>query len=319
MPAFRKTLVTTFALLLSQASGASAFGGPDWVSAYFRDNPLAGTVWTGDGRQADDAALEAAIAKATFIAIGETHNNPDHHRLQARIVGLKAATGARPAIVWEMVPAGLQPALDKADETGAAALGPALDWEKRGWPDWSIYQPVAQAALEAGLVMKAGDLDRDVIRAIGRNGAAALDPAQAARIGLDVPLGEEAKAALQSELKDSHCGLLPENAIPAMMTVQQARDGALAAAMLDTGDAGAILIAGAGHVRKDRAAPAILEHKAPGTQVLTIAFLELGESKDIASYLEDAPYDFVVFTPKADTADHCAELKKAMEKKQSAK
>ncbi|MCB1420005.1 MAG: ChaN family lipoprotein [Notoacmeibacter sp.] len=313
MPALPRTLAALTVLLAWPATGANAFGGPDWQSSHFRDNPLAGTIWKRDGTQADKAELEKAVRDASFIAVGETHNNIDHHRLQARIVALKAASGAKPVIVWEMVPASLQPVLDTAKETGAASLGTALDWEKRGWPVWAMYQPVAEAALAAGLSMKAGDLDRETIRAIGRQGAAALDATEASRIGLDMELGKDAAASLATELKDSHCGLLPEKSIPAMMTVQQARDGAMAAAMLEAGDAGAILIAGAGHVREDRAAPAILERKAPSIDVLTIGLMELGTSTDIAGYLEDTRFDYIVLTPKADMTDHCAEMKKSME------
>ena len=305
----RSTLLA--ALLLSTTPALALDPGP-WMSTHFVGNPLAGTLWTGDGSPADASALEAAVKSARFIAIGETHTNADHHRLQAHIVALKAASGARPAVVFEMVPQSLQPALDKAAETGAERLGEALAWEKRGWPSWQTYRPIAEAAIANGLAMKAGDLDRDTIRMIGKQGITALDPAAVSRIGLDLPFGDEAQDQLMQELRDGHCGMLPEKSLPAMVTVQRARDGALAASMLEAGDAGAILIAGNGHVREDRAAPAVLESRKPGEDVLTIAFIELGESEDAASYLKDVPFDFVMLTPKADMTDHCAALKEQL-------
>ncbi len=300
------------ATLLATATPVLALDPGPWTSVHFAGNPLAGTLWTGDGRKADAAALEAAVKAARFIAVGETHTNADHHRLQAKIVGMKAASGAKPAVVWEMVPHSLQPVLDRAADTGAEKLGEALDWEKRGWPSWQAYRPIAEEALANGLAMKAGDLDRETIRAIGKQGTAALDPAAVSRIGLDQPFGDKAQGELMQELRDGHCGMLPEKSLPAMVTVQRARDGALAAAMLETGDAGAILIAGNGHVREDRAAPAVLKAIKRGEDVLTIAFLELGESEDAASYLKDAPFDFVMLTPKADITDHCAALKEQL-------
>ena len=38
----------------------------------------------------------------------------------------------------------------------ASKLGKALRWEERGWPDWAILQPIAEAALQAALPLKAG-------------------------------------------------------------------------------------------------------------------------------------------------------------------
>lgn len=305
----RTALLST---LLATATPALALDPGPWTSAHFAGNPLAGTLWTGDGKQVDAAKLEAAVKAARFIAIGEIHTNADHHRLQARIVSMKATSGAKPAVVWEMVPQSLQPLLDKAAETGADKLGEALNWEKRGWPSWAAYRPIAEAALANGLAMRAGDLDRETIRTIGKQGTAALEAAAVTRIGLDLPFAQEAQAELMQELRDGHCGMLPEKSLPAMVTVQRARDGALAAAMLEAGDAGAILIAGNGHIREDRAAPAVLEAIKPGEDVLTIAFLELGESEEAASYLKDAPFDFVMLTPKADMTDHCAALKEQL-------
>ena len=122
-------------------------------------------------------------------------------------------------------------------------------------------------------------------------------------------------AAIETCIANGAKGILltPSSTSAIVPSVQQARDGAMAAAMLEAGDAGAILIAGAGHVREDRAAPAILERKAPSIDVLTIGLMELGTSTDIAGYLEDTRFDYIVLTPKADMTDHCAEMKKSME------
>ena len=300
------------------ASPASAFEWPDWQSPHFQDHPLAGTIWRGDGSPADRAAIYSAVLAADYVLLGEIHTNPDHHRIQAMLIAELAAAGRRPAIVFEMIPAGLQGKLDDYLATNpddATGLGPAVDWETRGWPDWSIYRPIAEAALKAGLKMKAGDLDRGVMQQIGKTGAAALDPAMAERFGLNQPLNPAQETGLMETLKESHCNLLPQAALPPMLTVQRARDGALADAMISAGEkGGAVLIAGSGHVRRDWAAAAVIKSRSPDAKIVSVALIEVDEAHNIYTdydFAPDAagsPFDYVVFTPRADLTDHCAEL-----------
>jgi len=277
------------------------------------DNPLVGAVWTGAGQAADFADIEQAARAADFVLIGEIHTNPDHHATQARLIEAMAEAGRKPAVVFEMVPRGLQGALDAflAEEApDAAALGERLDWEKRGWPAWSMYQPIAEAALAAGLPMAAGDLDRDTIRAIGK--------------GEETPVAAVAysdvlRGRLGEEIMQAHCDLMPEQAIPPMIAVQQARDLSMAEAMLASGGDGAVLVAGGGHTRNDWGVPFVLKAKAPGKTVLSIGQIEVTDEEiRFADYLDDGetalPYDYVLFTTRSDDTDHCAQLKEQMGK-----
>ena len=321
----QKALAVPALALALAASPVSAFEWPDWQSPHYRDHPLAGTIWRGDGSPADRAALAAAVIAADYVLLGEIHNNPDHHRIQAMLIGELVAAGRRPTIVFEMIPAGLQKQLDDhlaGSPNDAAGLGPAVQWEARNWPDWSIYQPIAEVALEAGLKLKAGNLDRDVVQRIGKTGAAALDPALAERFGLNRPLDPELQADLMETLKESHCNLLPEAALAPMLTVQRARDGALADAMLSAGKkGGAALIAGTGHVRRDWAAAAAIKARVRDAKIVSVALVEVEEAYnsfseyDFAADAADLPFDYVVFTPRADLTDHCAELTKRFGKK----
>ncbi|MFP1632030.1 ChaN family lipoprotein [Zhengella sp. ZM62] len=304
-----RSAILAFTAGLALASPAGALDLSAWQSAHFRDNPLNGTIAARDGKAATVQALLDAVGGSDFVAVGEIHDNPDHHRIQAEILQAMVDAGKRPAVVFEMVPAALQSVLDKAGETGAEKLGDALEWEKRGWPAWSMYRPVAEVALAAGLPLVAGDLDRDVIRAIGRQGSQALQPGEAARIGLDLPFAATASESLKQELVDSHCGMMPEAMIAPMITVQRARDGALAAAMAAHAGRGAFLVAGAGHVREDRGAPAVLAQLLPGTDVLTIGLRETGESRTVGDYTANETFDFVILTPRANVEDHCAGLR----------
>lgn len=315
---FLQTTVPAFSLEL-----------PDWTVANLQDHSLVGTVWDKDGTKTSFAVMDKAIAGADHVAVGEIHDNPDHHLIQAAIVEVLVAGGRKPTLVFEMIPERLNPALQEFLASGSSdseALGTVLEWDKRGWPDWSIYRPIADAALRHDLPMQAGDLDRDRIRAVGRKGKGALAADRIARYGLDRPLEPRSQGALKKILFDGHCGLLPEAALSPMVTVQRARDGALGDAMVsaavDNKD-GTVLIAGAGHVRKDWGAPSVVARLAPQAKVLSIALVEVSEEADrIEDYdlgnADGVPYDFVIFTPRREREDPCVGLEKHFKKKKKA-
>ena len=268
----------------------------------------------GAGEAVAEEAVEEAVRAADFVLIGEIHDNPEHHAIQARLIRAMTEAGRKPAVVFEMVPQGLQGELDAFEAEGSrdvAELGRRLKWEERGWPAWSSYQPIAEAALAAHLSLYAGDLDRETIRAIGK-GERPVEPAAA--------YSDAMRESLAEELRVSHCDLLPDEAIGPMINVQQARDIAMATAMLDYGvEDGAVLISGSGHARKDRGVPFVLDAKEPGRSIVSIGLFEVREgATDFADYLDEGesalPFDFVMFTAKANDVDHCAALKKQMGK-----
>ncbi|RYJ00891.1 MAG: hypothetical protein EON47_12480, partial [Acetobacteraceae bacterium] len=304
------------AVLALATSPAGALELPrTWQSQHFAGNPLVRTLAGPDGRPVAVAALEEAIAAARYVLVGETHDNPDHHLIQAAIV---ADLGPRkPALVFEMITADEAPALVAFlgdPQRTAAGLGPAVRWNERGWPDYAMYQPIAEAALGAGLQIRPGDLGRETARKIGRQGFAALGPGEASRLGLERPMPEDAAAALTDELRESHCGMLPDAALPGMLNVQRARDAVLADAMIAAAvpTGAAVLVAGSGHARADRGAPAAIRARQPepGAAMIAIGLVEVtSASADLAalgiSPETPAPYDFVLFTPKADISDPC--------------
>src|SRR5207244_982982 len=128
----------------------------------------------------------ARLAEARYVLLGEKHDNPDHHVLQARIIRALAAAGRRPTVALEMFTPAQTGALARylaAHPRAAAGIGEAVNWKASGWPTWEMYEPIAQAALDAGLTIEPANLDDDRVRAVGRQGAAALDPAFVQRHG----------------------------------------------------------------------------------------------------------------------------------------
>jgi uncharacterized iron-regulated protein len=291
-----------------------------WSSTGLGDHPLVGRVWqVAGGRFVSPDTVFAAATAAHYVALGETHDNADHHRIQAAILAVMTAGGRRPAVVFEQIPRDLQPALDlyRAENPGnAAGLGDAVQWQARGWPAWALYQPIANAAMIVDLPLLAGDIPEAPRKQVGRGGLEALPEADRQRMLLDRPLPAAQQAAVAQEMVDAHCGLIPAAATAPLAAVQRARDGWLADALIDgaaqSGD-GAVLIAGGGHVRLDRAVPWALHQRQPQASVVVVAMQEVrAERTDPASY--DAAADYLWFTPAALRADPCVALRARMQK-----
>ena len=307
------------ALILLGACAASS----KWRAEHYRDHPLAGRIWAVDeARFLDRAELLAALARGEFILLGETHDNPDHHLLQAEIVTALADAGRRPVLAFEMFDMSQGPALSEhlaQSPFDAAGIGEAVGWRKAGWPDWALYQPVAEAGLQAGLELRAANMSRGDARALAQSGLAGAAPERVQRLQLDQPLPAADAENLKQEIDAAHCGYAPKEMIEAMAFAQFARDAHMACEMSSGGD-GAILIAGAGHTRRDRAVPFHLRRMAPGRTIVSLAFLEVSEGEDAATAYaapfggEMLPFDYVWFTPRVDIRDACERFEEQLKK-----
>ncbi len=303
-------------LAIALASGGAESQG---AAELHRDHPLVGVIWsTGDREAVGRAEALDRLAGADLVILGETHDNPDHHRLQAEFIEELVERGRRPSVVFEMIPEDMQPDIDgylAAEPEDGAGLGPAVTWEARGWPDWSIYQPIADVAIENGLAIIAGGLSDTVQRSLMQDGVEGLDAGERDRLGLDHALAPAAADSLDEVLYDAHCELIPRESLPAMRQFQRARDGAMASAIEGAAEAGTVmLIAGAGHARRDWGVPAQLAARGAGLDIASLAFVEVsGEETDPGAYLPapagDSPvFDSLVFTARAEREDPCAAL-----------
>jgi uncharacterized iron-regulated protein len=300
--------------------------GRTWLSTEERSHPLVGKIW--DARAArfvDEATLSAALAGADFAVLGETHDNPDHHLLQARLLRAIIAAGRRPALAFEMLNADQQTAVDAslaAAPHDPDALGSAVGWAATRWPDFEWYRPIFAAGLEAGLPVVAANLPRAQVREIVSKGRDALDEGLRVRLAREEPIPDAVMSGLRKEMNESHCGELPDAMVDPLVLAQRARDARMAERMSTAGaERGAVLIAGTGHARTDRGVPAGLARDAPGRKVVSVAFVEAdAAAHDPAAYAKEwgtpsLPFDFAVFTPRTKRGDPCAGIRHVMEKK----
>lgn len=296
-----------------------------WQAPLGQEHPLVGRIWdVAAARFIDAEMLLSKLATGRFVLLGEKHDNPDHHRLQARILGLLIDAGRRPAVGFEMFTVDDAPAIARyvaAHPEDATGLGEAVDWPRRGWPDWALYQPIADIALREGLPIIATNLSPSLARDIAGQGMEALAPDQVRRLGLDRPLAPDLRAKMAEEVRQAHCGYASDAKVEAMVDVQCARDAQMAERLATAGQPdGAVLIAGAGHVRHDYGVPVHLRDRVSGAVVTTVAFLEVNlhttEATDYAGrfHRPTLPFDYVWFTPCVDDDDPCEKFEEQLRK-----
>jgi uncharacterized iron-regulated protein len=316
-------IVGFMACVVAACSAAS------WKSPLGQNHPLTGRIWdVSAARFIDRPSLVKRLAGADFVLLGERHDNPDHHMLQAEVLRNLIAVGRRPAVGFEMLgldDAGRIVSYLAAAPNDAAGLGKAVNWNQRGWPDWAMYAPIAEAALEAKLRIVPTNLPLATATRMTRDGPAALGPGVARDLGLDQPPPEPVFARMAADIRDAHCGYASEQIVKAMVAVQRARDAQMAQSLIAADDAdGAIVVAGAGHVRTDYGIPVYLKAKAPEKRVISIAFAEVDEQKtEPQSYAlpnSDGrlPFDYVWFTPRVDDEDPCQKFKSQFDRMKKA-
>ena len=262
---------------------------------------LIALLWaTSTAAQTSSVAILTKMSEADVVILGEIHDNPDHHRYQAKTIAR-----LRPrAVVYEMLTreqaARVTP--DLAAET--EALRVALDWDASGWPDFSHYAPLF-AAHPLAMVYGA-HVPRDVARQSMEAGLAAAFGEEASVYGLTEPLPEAERAARQAMQKSAHCDALPDEMLAPMVDIQRLRDAALARAVVEAlNDSGppVVVITGNGHARKDWGLPVYLQRLRPEIGVFTLGQAEEGVQ------IEGA-FDAVVSAPPVRRDDPCAALRK---------
>lgn len=306
-------------LLLPSAAVALAGEPPAFSLTDGAQHPLAGRIWSlANAAFVEPAEVETAVAGARFVLLGEIHDNPDHHALQAHLLAAASEDGRKPAVVLEMLARDRQGDVDAYLVEGkgtAEGFGAALGWAQSGWPDYAIYRPVIEVAVAQGLPIVAGDTPREERRRIAAEGMAALGADEAAALRLSEPLGEAADAVMLDTLFDGHCGMMPREALTPLVAVQRLRDARLADAMISAGEEGAVLIAGSGHVRKDLGVPRYLAWRTPDAASVAVGFVEVVEGRTepalYAGGTADVPpsYDYLWFTPRQQRGDPCEGLR----------
>ncbi len=245
---------------------------------------------TGD--QISAKHLVDQLADADQVLVGERHDNPDHHALQLWLLQALAQRREQGSLLLEMLNPDQQQPVELVKSSIRRGHWPVdvpadLKWQE-GWP-WELYRPLVEYALVQSYPLLPANLDRTEIMDIYRRASTLT--------------GRAAEAAVQerllAQIRVSHCGMLPEEQLPAMLAVQQQRDRRMAQ-QLEAAPSPAVLLAGAFHVHRDLGVPLHLASKDRDDSTRVLVLAEVGEAVQVTQA------DYVWFTPAQAQQDHCA-------------
>ncbi|MEX6503973.1 ChaN family lipoprotein [Pseudomonas zhanjiangensis] len=283
-------------LVLLSACQAALPPLPAWQSPEGREQAQVGQILDlRSGQPLNPAQLVERLAGASRLLIGERHDNADHHVLQHWLLEALEHRRAQGSLLLEMLNPDQQARVEAARRGIAsgqtiADLPAALAWQK-GW-DWALYGPIVRHALDRPYPLLAANLDRPQLLQVYRQ------PPALSGLRSTAPA---VRAALQEQIRESHCGKLPDSQLPAMLAVQQQRDRRMAEALL-AAPAPSLLLAGAYHVRRDLGVPLHLQDLGEPTGGLVLILAELGQT------VTAAEADLVWYTPRRPEQDYCAAL-----------
>ncbi|MBB2493437.1 ChaN family lipoprotein [Aquipseudomonas ullengensis] len=270
---------------------------PAWLSPEGRQAAELGQIRDlSSGELLSPQQLVERLAVAPRVLVGEQHDNPDHHALQLWLLRELAARRPQGSLLLEMLTPSQQARVDEVQAQSRAGTAPvdligALAWQP-GW-DWSVYGALVSEALRQPYPLLSANLDRSEIMSIYQ---------QRPTLPSGVSTAAAVQDALFADIRESHCGLLPESQLPAMLAVQQQRDRRMAERLLAAPQP-AVLLAGAFHVRKDLGVPLHLADLGAGQGTAVLVLAEVGKPVEAGSA------DYVWYTAALPEQDHCAKIK----------
>lgn len=263
--------------------------------------------------------IRATIVSGGAVLFGEVHDNSLHHELRSRLGMSNFAS-----VVMEQMTTDKSATLDtfwretsKHYKDGDLdKLKTAVDWQNGGWSKYN-YDPLFLAVLKGAQPIFAGDAPLETVKTVAKGGESAVSSEDKIRLALDKPLGEKLDAASLSEIEIAHCNAMPKEVLGGIAYAQRFRDATLADGVLQaiSKRGSTLLIAGNGHVRKDRGVAWYLGQRKPEIKTLSIQLIEVEEGKtDAGAYSPVDPdgkpaADYVIFTPRAARTDPCEAMK----------
>lgn len=163
-------------------------------------------VETRSGRKATAQDVARAARGRRFVYLGESHDDPLHHRMQADIIRALVADGRDVVVGMEMFTRPAQQNL------AGWTLGwysddefiEKSDWKKQWGFDYSLYKPIFDTVKELKLPLVALNVPRDWVRAVGKAGFEGLSSDQKAELPAQMDLGNKEHREIFTTLMGGH-------------------------------------------------------------------------------------------------------------------
>ncbi len=310
---YKHVLFLLFSLSLSISSVAANEPSSAWRAPHFKNHALVGQIWdTHKQKFIDEIQFYRELNQYDIILLGEIHNHPDHHVLQAKAIDALVDAGSKPAVVMEML-------------SHSSWQDQPLQWQKTselqelasmlndGWP-WELYTPVLKSVVHHNLSLYPGNINSAALHAWVKR-----QPSKNRKqVYREYAYTKEEFLNLENTIVESHCGHANENLVNHMSHAQMQRDHIITSSLLNK-PGPVVLIAGNGHIRNDYAVPMQLRRKFNQTSYLSVAYLpvqeELQEPHEYYQVLQNL-FDVVYFTPNHTLEDPCEKFRKQLKNMQ---
>lgn len=266
--------------------------------AVFAAESEQGRIWSmADQAYISEQAFYQRIMQADILWLGETHDNLEHHAIQAEVIDRLAKEKAVASVMFEMMNSDQQTKLDKLKPASADEVFSETQWAERGWRV-EDYLVVVDAVVKNKLPMIAGNISRLQATMAWQEGPdAVLGDAALTRY-----LGHEDDPAvsgwLVARMLEAHCTSEVDGRIATgMLRAQRTRDAHMAQRIAESPKP-VIAVVGRIHARYDVGAPRFLS----GYRQISIGLMPIDKDLSrIDEYLDKAldtqpPFDYVWFT-----------------------
>lgn len=205
-----------------------------------------------------DVLFEDA-ATADVVLLGERHDRLEHHRWQLHT--LAALHTRRPDLVigLEMLPRESQPALDAwvAGELDEQTFLAESNWARAWGFDADLYFPILHFARMHRVPVLAINLDRSLVRRLGREGWDSVPAGE--RFGISPPAAatDAYRASLSNVFEEHPSGHYPDADFERFIAGQLVWDRAMAAGLAEAATGGSLVVGlmGSGHLEFGHGVP----------------------------------------------------------------
>jgi len=232
------------------------------------------------------------------VLLGELHDSPLHHQARAQLIQSLHCPNC--AIVSEHLPAEHQVKFNGSLLGSLQSAG----FDAKGW-GWPLHEPLFKAIQIKNRMLIGGNISNTLSSDIFKRGEEAIPFPLLQEYRLS-PLSNDSGVKLDQDLKDGHCGQLPDKYVPSMRLIQRIKDASFARLLKD--HVPSIFIAGNGHVRKDYGVPQILAATAPHLKILSVGFIEQEDWTPESQAVLAERYDVVWVSQNTQRSDPCKDF-----------
>jgi len=271
------------------------------TKAESEQNILESEAFIVDLRKGENLSFESLVSMMEtrdIVMLGELHDSAFHHAARAQLI--QSATCTLCVIVSEHLPAEHQVKFNGSLLGSLQSAG----FDAKGW-GWPLHEPLFKAIQIKNRMLIGGNISNTLSSDIFKRGEEAIPFPLLQEYRLS-PLSNDSGVKLDQDLKDGHCGQLPDKYVPSMRLIQRIKDASFARLLKD--HVPSIFIAGNGHVRKDYGVPQILAATAPHLKILSVGFIEQEDWTPESQAVLAERYDVVWVSQNTQRSDPCKDF-----------